>query len=1014
MSDPLGVAVVRVLKAMKDYEPEPLLEEVNHRLKSTGESLTESALVEMITAAEPNDPVRVNFHIQLSRWDSAEPERWTYEGDGTLTLPGTPERRARVLALLVFGVDARRRIDETYPVHGSDTVVISEDPEDWDPWYTPERAAERHFYWDAYRGVLAKKMDEYGLDRLDDATTRILRRLADPSRPAPYQSKGLVVGHVQSGKTANFTGVIAKAVDAGYRLVIVLTGTVEILRSQTQRRIDMELVGRENILGGIDPTDTALLADVDYAGTADRDWRDGEFLEHGVRPRAVGAPEIRRLSSSRWDYKLLQAGLSALDFRSGNELVDPAKPLFDPVNIHGTDVRIAVVKKNKTVLERLVKDLQKIHTRLGEIPALIIDDEADQASVNTVRDKKTAEEKERSAINKLIAKILGQLGRAQYIGYTATPFANVFVDPDDSGDIFPKDFIVSLEPPAAYMGGRDFHDLDLAEDDERTVATSNEKAFVRNLRAAADDPGARDTEIRSAIDSFVIAGAVKLWREAVGHESGRFRHHTMLVHESVRQADHAALAQVVHDVWRKAGYSTPSGIRRLHDLWRDDVLPVSDARAGDEAVPRDFAELRPHIGAAVDRISRGASPIVVVNGDKDSDYAQADLDFQTGDVWKILVGGAKLSRGFTVEGLTVSYYTRRTTAADTLMQMGRWFGFREGYKDLVRLYVGRNVPGPRHTTVDLYTTFGAIVRDEEDFRAELRAFQGLDDDGRPRVRPIDVPPMVFQSLPWLKPTGTNKMYNAELTFKGEGGKVKDFFQQPKRSASINRRHFLAVAPLLDSATSIGTYFTDHHTPYQARYGVVDAATLRAALATFMWNDRFDFGPTLNFFDQAVAEGLLTEWVVLVPTLGGAAVGTRRIGSRPEGLSILRRERRDDRDGVFSGSSPRQRRAMEIISGGVDPMGDGVGDDLRTASKKYPDAVRLYEPTRGAFLLTFAADTGGGVALQGLPDPVDPGDIATLFSLAFPKAAAPTGRVGFSVRVKGAGPIVDRTAVPSEG
>ena len=212
MSDPLGVAVVRVLRGMKDYEPEPLLEEVNHRLKSTGESLTEGELVEMITVAEPNDAVRVNFHIQLSRWDSAEPERWTYEGDGTLTLPGTPERRARVLALLVFGVDARRRIDETYPVHGSDTVVISEDPEDWDPWYTPERAAERHFYWDAYRGVLAEKMDEYGLDRLDDATTRIVRRLADPSRPAPYQSKGLVVGHVQSGKTANFTGVIAKAI----------------------------------------------------------------------------------------------------------------------------------------------------------------------------------------------------------------------------------------------------------------------------------------------------------------------------------------------------------------------------------------------------------------------------------------------------------------------------------------------------------------------------------------------------------------------------------------------------------------------------------------------------------------------------------------------------------------------------------------------------------------------------------------------------------------------------------
>src|SRR5450756_2001980 len=119
----------------------------------------------------------------------------------------------------------------------------------------------------------------------------------------------------------------------------------------------------------------------------------------------------------------------------------------------------------------------------------------------------------------------------------------------------------------------------------------------------------------------------------------------------------------------------------------------------------------------------------------------------------------------------------------------------------------------------------------------------------------------------------DKMYNAELTFKGEGGKVKDFFQQPKRSAGINRRHFSAVAPLLDSATAVGTFFTDYHTPYKARYGLVDAAALRSVLAGFQWNDKFDFAPTLAFFDQAVAQGLLTEWVVLVPSLSGADGGT---------------------------------------------------------------------------------------------------------------------------------------------
>jgi hypothetical protein len=999
---------------MKGYPPELLLDEVNHRLRRDGQSLTEDELVEMITSsADPNDPARLAFHIQLSRWEGVADDTWTSDEDGVPTLPGTTARRTLVLRLLGLTEHAGTRIGDEYPLHEAETVVISDTPEDWQPWYTDERAGERTFYWDAYRGVLEKKIDPYAVERLDHASREIVRRLADPSRPEPYQAKGLVVGHVQSGKTANFTGVIAKAIDAGYRLIIVLTGTIEILRSQTQRRIDMELVGEENILGGIDPANADLLRTVDYAGTGDRDWIEGRFLRHGARPKDLRMPDILRLTTSQWDFKKLQAGLSVLDFRSGNELVDPRKPLFDPVNLPATDVRIAVVKKNKTVLKRLVADLEAIHTRLGEIPTLIIDDEADQASVNTVNPKRhKADADDRSAINGLIAELMRLLTRAQYVGYTATPFANVFVDPDDSADIFPKDFIVSLEPPAAYMGGLDFHDLDPI-DGEMTFANSNEKAFVRDLTADGGDPAARDAEIRSSLDAYVLAGAIKLWRENATGKSGRFRHHTMLVHESVRQADHSDLAGLVDAAWSRAGYSEPSGLRRLHDLWRNDFLPVSEVRAGTEPFPRDWNELRPHIGTAIDRISRGASPVVVVNGDKDSDYAQADLDFQARDVWKILVGGAKLSRGFTVEGLTTSYYTRRTQAADTLMQMGRWFGFRPGYKDLVRLYLGRNVSGPRGTQVDLYEAFTAIVRDEEDFRAELRSFQGLDEDGRPRVRPIDIPPMVFQSLPWLKPTGTNKMYNAYLTFKGEGGKVKDFFQQPRRSAHVNLRHFAAIEPLLDAAGDEGTFFTDFNNPYGARFGVVPTAALRAALERFEWNSKFEFGPTLEFMDRATLEGTLTEWVVLLPGLSGAAVASRRIGDRSELFSILERKRRPEREDVFSGSSPRQRRAMEIISGGIDPSGDRVDAKVKDAALRYPDAVRLHTATRGAFLLSFASDAAGPTRPSDLPDPVDPGDIATLFSLAFPRAAAPNGRIGFSVQVKGAGPVVSRVSSSSE-
>lgn len=1004
MTDAVSVAITRAIENLKGYGPEPLLDEVNHRLGRAGEPIDEATLVEAVTDPDPNDPVRIAFHIALSRWDTTDDAEWTAADDGTPTLPGAPERRDLVLRALAFSPEAACVIDGAYPVHGSDTVVIAEESAEWTPWYTDSRANERTFYWDAYRGVLEAKLnDPYAVDRLDYATDQVVRRLADPSGAHPYQSKGLVVGHVQSGKTANFTGVIAKAIDAGYRLVIVLTGTVELLRSQTQRRLDAELVGRENILGGIDPDDADLIAQVDYAGTGDRDWKAGKFVSFGVRPRDVGVPEIRRLSTLDFDYKALQMGLSTLDFSTGNELKDPRRPLWDTVNLHGTDVRIAIVKKNKTVLTRLVTDLKKLHTKLGDIPTLIIDDEADQASVNTVNPKKSSfEQIERSAINRLIAELLHLLKRAQYVGYTATPFANVFVNPDDVEDIYPRDFIISLEPPDGYMGGRDFHDLGGVESDEVTVATSNEKAYVRDLRADIDDEVERRTEIQGALDAFVLGGAIKLWRERETGTPGRFRHHTMLVHESVKQSEHDALAALVLDVIRRAAYSGPSGLRRLHDLWRDDFLPVSQARAAGEPVPTDWAALQPFIGAALDKINDGASPVVVINGNKESDYKQDDVDFQSRDVWKVLVGGTKLSRGFTVEGLTVSYYTRRTMSADTLMQMGRWFGYRAGYRDLVRLFIGREVAAPRGTTVDLYDAFETIVRDEEDFRDELRAFQGLNDDGTPKMRPIDVPPMVFQSLPWLRPTGATKMYNAVLTYKGEGGRTVDYSSQPNRSPAVNERHFAAVQGLLDQVTAEGLFVNDLGQVWKGRYGLASAEMIRAAVDRFSWTDGFDIRPTLQFMAQSESEGCLADWLVFIPEVQGTAV--RTIGTRPR-LPVITRSRRKDRAG-FSGSSRRQRLALEIVSGGVDPASPLLSAKVRDALRANPLATDLHAPTRGAFMLTFAADPASGISdPTALDEPTKAQDIATLFSLAFPKLAAPRGRIGFSVLVKGGGATV---------
>lgn len=980
LDDDLRRAVVRALRGMEDYGPEDLLGDARHNLARSGRDTNEDELVDLLTSGAVNAAALTDFHIALSRWDAEPSADWTDN-----TAPSTRDRRTRVLQLLGLSDHAADRINEAHPPYLVTDISIL-DP-DWDPWYTPDRRRAHRFYWPAYERVLQRTLDANAIGSLDAVTTNIVSRLADPTAEEPYQSKGLVVGHVQSGKTANFTGVIAKAIDSGYRLVIVLTGTVELLRAQTQRRLDMELIGEENILGGHNGTDPDAIADVDYAGDGDVDWAAGKFLHHDVDfGLTEGVPAIRRLTGKAVDYKRLAAGLDALDFRSGNELRNPRQPVWHPDNLYDTNVRIAVVKKNKAVLAKLVQDLRNVHARLDEIPTLIIDDEADQASVNTVNPRKqSSEDLERTAINALIAQLLGELKRAQYIGYTATPFANVFVSPEDSEDIFPKDFIISLTPPDVYMGGRAFHDLDgIASEDIGNPAVSNEAAFIRDLRADEEDA---DDELRSALDAFVLTGAVKLWR-STADPTLSFRHHTMLVHESVRTTEHKELAQRIRSVWDRAAYASPATKERLREMFERDFTPVSASRDWEAPMPKFFDDLVRHIGSAVDRIRATGDPVIIVNGDKDREYEQ--VDFQTGDVWRILVGGTKLSRGFTVEGLTVTYYRRRALQADSLMQMGRWFGYRRGYQDLVRLFIARNAPGPRRKTYDLYEAFEALVEDEEDFRAQLHKFSELDDDGEPMIRPSQVPPLVFQQLPWLKPTARNKMYNAELDFVGEGGQLRDFPRQPERDriGTLNRQHFNAVADWLPRlGDTVEFEYLDRasarRASFKGRTVIISAAEMMEALQRFRWVDGFSMAPTLSMLERAAAEGTLVDWAVMVPYLDRA---TRRDVDGHRDLPILRRSRRGGTRGGFSGSSFRQRDAIEQIAGGIGVDGG-------------PNAAALHTPTRGAMLLTFAYDpyneSDRNPAI--LPESATAADVATLFSLALPRLSAPRGRIGFRVR-----------------
>ncbi|MBZ6285254.1 Z1 domain-containing protein [Streptomyces olivaceus] len=922
----------------------------------------------------------------LTTWDFAESPSWS-EG----TSARSEERRSVVYSRLQFGGELRKVLDTVAPVAKvPGEIVITRE---FTPWYTPERRAERSFYWNAYEQKLRDKgWPAAAVASLDQASRSVVERLADPEQVAARQAKGLVVGYVQSGKTANFTGVAAKAIDAGYRLVIVLGGTLNLLRAQTQRRLDMELIGQENILRGADAADVDSLVGVDYVGD-DTGWQD--FIRHGGRPSALGACDIERLTTRDKDYRSLAQGIRALEF----EKRFPTRPLHDPANIHHAAARVLVVKKNKAVLTKLVKDLKQVHGILGELPALIIDDESDQASVNTSNPEKWERgSTERTAINGLLSKLLGLLPRAQYVGYTATPFANVFIDPGDDMDIFPSDFLISLPRPAGYMGVQDFHDLNSSiPAEERTYANSQEKAHVRGIY------GSGNGGLQEAMDAFVLTGALKLYRADHGVPADAFRHHTMLAHESVRKDDHADLALRINSMWHQAGYSSAAGHARLAALWESDFAQVTAARASNLPAPSSYSELRPYVHAARQRIGSKGEPVIVVNGDTDSYFAQLDLDFdRTPHVWKILVGGTKLSRGFTVEGLTITYYRRTTQQADTLMQMGRWFGFRPGYRDLVRLCIGREEPFGRDKSVDLYEAYEAVCRDEENFREQLAQYSTMV-GGKPQVTPVQIPPLVAQHLPWLKPSARNKMFNAELVEIRSPGRPIEPASYPLNSLTKKRNterwqsvlHALGPTPVTfsnppdDSSTLTRTF--------KALTGTVAHGDLVAVLSQLEWDQPRYFDPHLTYLQQL--DGTLAkveDWLLISPRLASdSRVEGSVLGSAP--LSLVRRRIQPGKNsfGRIASVEHRvsaQRLINEAATGGGGQIGSHTGIAL------------IYPVVEGASTDSVRAAVRNSVA--------DPSKVIMAFTLIPPKTAASADSRLLRFRAKDSRFIDDATvAVP---
>ena len=535
-----------------------------------------------------------------------------------------------------------RLIEEKYGISMGLGAIV--DAEDFKPWLHDARINGEvgDFYWGRYRKLLGLKgLPKSVIDGTDEVTDKVLDRLGNPNNLSPWSRRGMVVGHVQSGKTANYTGLICKAADAGYRLIVVIAGIHNNLRNQTQARIDEGFIGR----------DTGRLAHANKA----------------QRQKIIGV--------GQFDQREFPVSLTNTlrDFNKATATTFTAQ--LSQINVPV----VLVIKKNPSTLKNLLEWLKEhsVHqsTQMVSQPMLLIDDEADNASINTAyqRDEVTR-------INSQIRELLSLFHRSCYVGYTATPFANIFIDPDTDDealkqDLFPRDFIIGLDAPSNYFGAQKIF-LD-ARDQHIRLIDDNED--VLPMKHKIDHPvDVLPCSLVEAVRAFIVTRAI---RNARGQQAG---HASMLVNSSrftdVQGRLRSRIADVVARIRDAVAVDAGKGpaalrnpeIAALHATWKREFADVEGA---------DW----PSVQARLQEVLVAAR-VVEVNASKRAQALDYDHVGEHG-ITVIAVGGFSLSRGLTLEGLTVSYFLRNSMMYDTLMQMGRWFGYRPGYEDLCRVWM---------------------------------------------------------------------------------------------------------------------------------------------------------------------------------------------------------------------------------------------------------------------------------------------------------------------------------------
>jgi hypothetical protein len=775
------------------------------------------------------------------------------------------------------------------------------------PWLNARKPLIDPFYWQRFQKLLSKKdWPPQVVGTLDRVSDEILDLLGNPAQTDHWERRGLVVGDVQSGKTATYTALTCKAGDAGYRLIILLTGTLENLRRQTQERLDEGFVGLDSS------------GELTTVRTIRTNRAVGVGLIDGTKMAGVFTSRLRDFNKEL---------VNALGFR---------------LDIFQTPV-LVVMKKNKSILQNLEKWLAEFNAGPdGKIaaPVLVIDDEADNASVNTRKDDEDPAE-----INRRIRSLLARFTHSSYVGFTATPFANVFIDPDTNdemlkNDLFPRDFIYALEPPSNYFGPQAIfgdeprRDIIRSIEDADTLFPPRHKSILQ--------VNALPESLLHAARVFLLSTTLRDLRgEGPTHRSMlvNVSHYTN-VQEQVVGLLHTWLSQVQQDVRNYSQLDSREALRNnsLSDLKNAWELEFSDSEFNWEQVQIALVEgILPVSLKAVNQRTGAAS----------LDFSQHK---ETG-LRVIVVGGNSLSRGLTLEGLSTSYFFRSTKMYDTLLQMGRWFGYRDGYEDLCRIWL----------TDEAAHWYAHITSATDELRQELRRMR------EERRQPIDFGLKVRAHPGSLIVTAQNKMRRSTLIERvvSVSGKSLETTHL-KTNENVTRANRIAVEEFIRQIglSGIPRSTSGLGNPLWNSVSKHLVANLLRNFSVDPANISFQAKDLANFAESAT-DDFLQEWDVVLPQGEG--------GNSQVGNICIRRNKRKVRED--EGSVLVSGRSARVASRGIER--EGMPESLisnltaefrqRNPGKSIPDKIFSVVRPRPLLLIHFIEPESNRTDSAALPN-----------------------------------------------